>query len=83
MTARFWIPPAARSRDETTYNCLTCGETGVDQRHVIDCSNDHEHVERAMLANDGSVWNGQPVDVDLEAWVKAHAAEIIAGRKKL
>ena len=83
MTANFWIPPAARSRDETRYNCLSCGSTGVDQQHVIDCSRAHEDIEHALVSRDKSVWNGKPVDEDLEAWVKAYASEIIAGRKKL
>ena len=79
---KFWIPPAARSRDETAYNCLTCGSSGVDQAHIISCSAAHADVEQQMVRDD-SVWNGKPVVPDLEEWVAKHRTELLEGRKKL
>lgn len=84
-----WIPPSARisKAGEKRYNCLTCGQNGVDQEHVISCSHEHADVEegivRSALNRDGSVWNGLPVDEELEGWVARNRRALIEKRLKL
>ena len=78
-----WIPPSALSKTGQTLKCLTCGADNADEDHVISCSKAHEDVEHHMVYGDKSVFNGKPVDVELEAWVDKYRKPLLEGRMKI
>lgn len=70
--------------------CLSCGarfrrdQVADHERHVVGCSNRHVDEERQMSARaTGSVFGGDMVIPDLEAWVSRNRTELIEKRKKL
>lgn len=81
---------AVRDREQPMFGCAICGrtfakfESGLYQKHVAQCANDHEAELRAMSTREAMPGLfGDESRSDLEIWVAENRDALIEGRKKM
>lgn len=79
------LPPNVKSVEPRPYVCRICRAALKESErvpHAMSCANRHEDELREMSLRTKAPWILEPLDPELDAWIKENIEAIEEGRKR-